>query len=355
MNNTEAAPAAPVFNNLLITITMKHKMKKMRNPYLKGAEYVHKHQIRLGLTLCLVVLFVSVIAILTDPSAGGATGVLCATAGFMAIGNIDDVTDRFTSGNDIAYKVWLVNVREQIDESQTFPVPNASREVSTLPMKTGEKMRYFVAHTIPTLIGTGEKGDVTTTGGNDFVIIMGGKRAQLLVFIEQYAGDKFIIIYKSVTESEYYIIGSYDRPMVLQSYENKNDGDGRYVTFTFHNDSLEQSHKYVGSIITADPAVHDGTATLAIPSDNSVISIPSGSGANAVPITGVSGLTASDAGRVITLLGTGTEKLATIADNSTFVMAGGSTWTAKAGSKISFQVLDASTLVEVLGSRVQTA
>lgn len=334
---------------------MKAKMKKVHNPYAKGAEYVHKHQIRLALTLCLVVLIASVIAIVTDPSAGGVTGVLCATASFMAIGNIDDVTDRFTSGNDIAYKVWLVNVREQIDENQNYPVPNAAREVSTLPMKIGQKMRYFVAHTIPTLIGTGEKGDVTTTGGNDFVIVMGGKRQKLLDFIEQYAGDKFIIIYKSVTESDYYIIGSYDRPMVLKSYENKDDADGRYVTFTFHNDSLEQSHKYVGSIITADPAVHGGSATLAVPSDNDVISIPSGTGANAVPITGVSGLTANDAGRVITLLGTGTEKLATIADNSTFVLAGGSTWTAKSGSKISFQVLDANTLVEILGSRVQTA
>ena len=95
--------------------------------------------------------------------------------------------------------------------------------------------------------------------------------------------------------------------------------------------------------------------TLAITAGNDVISIPSGTGSAAVPITAVSGLTANDAGRVITLLGTGTEKLATIADGTTFVLAGGSTWTAKAGSKISFQVLDASTLVEVLGSRVQTA
>ena len=334
---------------------MKTKPRLIRNPYLKGAEYVHRQQVRLGLTMCLVVLIASVIAIVMDPSAGGCTGVLCATAGFMAIGNIDDVTDRSTSGNDIAYKVWLINVREQIDELSPFPTPNSAREVSTIPLKSGEVMRYFVAHTIPTLIGTGEKGDVTTTGTNEMVIVMGGQRKQLLDFIEQYAGDKFIIIYKSVTDHDYNIIGSYDRPMVLQNYENKNDADGRYVTFTFHNDSLEQSHKYVGSIITAEPAVHGGSATLAITAGNDVISIPSGTGSAAVPITAVSGLTANDVGRVITLLGTGTEKLATIADGTTFVLAGGSTWAAKAGSKISFQVLDTSTLVEVLGSRVQTA
>ena len=269
---------------------MKTKKKKISNPYLKGAEYLHKHQVRLGLTLCLVVLLASIIAIVMDPSAGGTVGVLCASAGFMAIGNIDDgqIVPLLARISRISL---LINVREQTMKARLFQTECERREVATLPMKLGEKMRYFIAHTIPTLIGTGEKGDVTTTGSNEFVIIMGGKRAQLLNFIEQYAGDKFIIIYKSITDSDYNIIGSYDRPMVLKSYENKNDADGRYVTFTFYNDSLEQSHKYVGNIITTDPAVHDGSATLAIPADNDVISIPSGA-STATPITGVSGLSA---------------------------------------------------------------
>ena len=72
-------------------------------------------------------------------------------------------------------------------------------------------------------------------------------------------------------------------------------------------------------------------------------------------ITTVSGLTATDKGRYITREGTGTDKAATSADGNSVVLEDGATWTAKAGSSITFMVLDASTLVEVSGSRVQTA
>ena len=51
----------------------------------------------------------------------------------------------------------------------------------------------------------------------------------------------------------------------------------------------------------------------------------------------------------------GTDKAATIADGTTFILEDGATWTAKAGSSITFRVLDPSTLIEVSGSRIQTA
>ena len=54
-------------------------------------------------------------------------------------------------------------------------------------------MKYFAAHDIPTYTSTGEKGDITTSGTNTFVAVMGGMRDQLLDFIEQHAGGKFII------------------------------------------------------------------------------------------------------------------------------------------------------------------
>lgn len=330
----------------------KFKMKKIQNPYLKGAAYLHKKQVRLGLALSLLFIFVCILSMLIDGS--GAVGFGVSSAAFLTIGSIDDVTDRDTSGNDMAYKVWLVNVREQIDDSQAFPSPNASREVSTVPMKAGQYMRYFIAHTIPTLIGSGEKGDITTTGTNDLQIIMGGIRDKLLDFIEQYAGDKFIVIFKSISSSQYYIIGSYDRPMILKKYENKNDKDGRYITFNFGNDSITQYHKYSGSIVAAAAATHTAnTTTIAIPSTTDVIDIPNNTAETA--ISAVSGLAAADKGRYITLIGSGTTTPATIADNSTFVMVDAATWTGKAGSRITFQVLDSATLVEVPGSRVQTA
>ena len=58
-------------------------------------------------------------------------------------------------------------------------------------------------------------------------------------------------------------------------------------------------------------------------------------------------LVKSDKGRFITLVGAGTDKAATIADGSTFVLEEGATWTAKTGASITFRVLDTTTLVEV--------
>ena len=149
-------------------------------------------------------------------------------------------------------------------------------------------------------------------------------------------------------DAQWYILGNYDRPMVLSSFESKNDKDGRYVTYTFTRTSIDQYYKYTGDIVRAPAAAHTADATaLAIKSTNNRYTIPDGS-EGTYAISTVSG-------RYITLEGTGTDKAATIADGNSFVLEDGATWTAKAGSSITFMVLDASTLVEVSGSRVQTA
>lgn len=270
----------------------------------------------------------------------------------MSIGDVDDVSDRMTHGSNIAYKLYLIDI-SQIDDTKAFPMPNSSREVSSIPMKDGQYMKYFVAHDIPTFSSTGEKGDITTSGTNTFTAIMGGMRNQLLDFIEQHAGGKFIILFKEVGDPQWYILGSYDRPMVLSSYESKNDKDGRYVTINFSRTSIDQYYKYTGEIVRVPAAAHTADqTTLAIKSTNDRYTIPDGS-SSTYEINAISGLSANDKGRYITLEGTGTDKSATIADGNSFIMEDGVTWTAKSGSSITFHVLDPQTLVEVPGSRVQ--
>lgn len=184
---------------------------------------------------------------------------------------------------------------------------------------------------------------------------MGGMRDQLLNFIEDHAGGKFVVLFKEIGEDQWYILGEYDRPMILKSYEAKNDKDGRYVTFTFERTSVMQYYKYVGDIISAPAEVHTAGATaLSIKATNNSYQIPDGS-SETYAIATVTGLTNNDKGRFITLNGMGTDKAATIADGTTFILEDGATWTAKAGSSITFRVLDPSTLIEVSGSRIQTA
>jgi hypothetical protein len=305
------------------------------------------------LFVALIAMTVGVFAepvILGDALFGGAT----LFASMMLIGNIEDVSDRFTHGSNITYQVYLVNIK-QINRTVPFPAPNANREVASIPMLAGQFMKFFEAHDIPTYSATGEKGDITTSGENKFTIIMGGMRDQLLDFIEEHAGDKFVVIFKEIGTVQWFIVGSVDRPMILKSFEAKNDKDGRYVTFTFSRVSIDQYCKYAGNIITVPPAVHaTDTNTLCVSTQNSEYEIPDGSAAT-YAVNAVSGITASDKGRVITLRGAGGALAATVPDSAAFILEDGITWTARTGSYISFRILDASTLVEIPGTRIQTA
>ena len=321
----------------------------------KGMKARHRLQLKFFLSLMTFVAIIFIVgAILDHESAAfcmtGFGGV--STASMMAIGSVGDVSDKFTFGSNITYQVYLIDIN-QLDRSKTFPKPNASRQVSTLPMLNGEYMQYFEAHDFPTYVGNGEKGDITSTGTNTFSIIMGGIRDKLMNFAEDHIGGKFIILFKEIETTQWEILGSDERPIILKSFEAKNDKDGRYITYTFERSSVNQYNHYTGNIITAPPAVHTaGSTALAIKAGQDIYSIPDGASAT-YAIATVSGVTSSDKGRIITLRGTGADKAATIADNTTFILEDSATWTAKAGSSITFKVFDASTLVEV--SRVQTA
>lgn len=290
----------------------------------------------------------------SDTSAIVASGSSAMCASMALIGSLDDTSDRDASGKQIAYQAYLIAM-DQIDKTAAFPKPNANREVGDIPLLPGEVMHYFEAHDIPTDDSKGEKGDFSTAVTNTFVLAMAGQRDALLNFIEEYAGGKFVIIFRECESDNYYILGDLWKPMILKSFERANNKDKRGITFTFENSSFRQIHKYIGSLITAGPiTLPAGTATLAIESNNNVYVIPNGTDA-AVPVTAVIGLTNNDKGRIITVRGAGTDKKATLEDGDVFILEGGTTWSASNGSSIMLRVVDASRLVEVNGTRVQKA
>ncbi len=262
------------------------------------------------------------------------------------VGHIDDVSDRDTHGSAISYIVYLVAL-DQIDRTKPFPQPNRQREVAPIPLKPGEIPHYFEAHDIPSFTGTTEKGDITTSGENSFVLIMGGARVNLYNFIEEYSGGKFILFYKHVKSSDWYILGELERPIILANTEIKDDKDGRYGTFTFKRNSVDLPLLYTGNPAVVDAGeVAPGATSITIKANANTYKIANGT-TGAAAIASVSGLTKADKGRYITLIGAGTDKPATIADGSTFVLEDGATWTAKEGASITLRVLDTTTLVEV--------
>lgn len=204
----------------------------------------------LFMTLMMVLGIVSLLQMFHDPtSTMGASGTGISMAALVGLTAIDDVTDRDTHGSAISYIVYLIPT-SSLDRTKAFPQPDDTRTVAEIPMKTvskDEKLSYmFEAHDIPTLVSTTEKGDITTTGENNFVIIMGGDRAEIHDFIEQYSGGKFIILFKHIKDTQWYILGELERPMILSNTETKDDKDGRYTTFTFKRSSVDLPLKYKG-------------------------------------------------------------------------------------------------------------
>lgn len=296
-----------------------------------------------GLTIFGLVLFVSAILDHSLLQLGGA-GI--SIASMAVLGHIDDVSDRDTHGSDISYIVYLIAL-DQIDRTKEFPQPNVNREVAPISLKPGEIPHYFEAHDIPTFTGTTEKGDITTTGENQFVLVMGGARARLYNFIEEYSGGKFILLFKHIKKKEWFILGELERPIILSNTETKDDKEGRYTTLTFKRSSVDLPLIYTGNpAVTAATTVPAGATDIAITAASNTFMIPNGTSA-AASIATVSGLSKADKGRYITLIGAGSDKPATIADGSTFVLEEGATWTAKTGASITFRILDTTTLIEI--------
>ena len=326
----------------------KPKIQKRYRAYnpIKGLNYANRQARNMFMIMFAIFGVVMLLSALLDHSFLAIGGSGLSLASMAALGHIDDVSDRDTHGSDISYIIYLVAL-DQIDRTKVFPQPNANREVAPVPLKPGEIPHYFEAHDIPTFTGTTEKGDITTTGENNFVIIMGGARVELYNFIEEYSGGKFILFFKHIKKKEWFILGELERPIILSNTETKDDKDGRYTTLTFKRSSVDLPLVYTGNpgITAAVPVAADATDIAVTPASNTYM-IANGTSA-AAAITTVSGLSKSDKGRYITLLGAGTDKPATIADGSTFILEDGATWTAKTGASITFRVFDTTTLVEV--------
>lgn len=321
--------------------------------YVNQKAEARKLSILKPLMFAIALLFVSLAIYGAVSEPGNAIDNIFITAGtgsmaMCAMVSIGDVSDRDTSPNAIGYKVWLIPVSD-IDDTVPFPTVNINREVASIPMLSGKYMHNFVAHTVPTFIGTGSKeaNAVTITGTNTFTVVMGGNRAELLNFIENYAGTKFVVIFQECESGIMQGIGNPCKPVILSTYENKNDADGRYVTFTFTQTTIQQPWTYIGGIVTQDPVtVTAGTAALPVVAGNNRYIISDGASAT-YAINSVTGITAADIGRVITLIGNGATNAATVADGDPFLLIDGATWTATKGNELYLKVFDATTLIEV--------
>lgn len=233
----------------------------------KGAQYANRRMRQLTTCILWLIAICFMLYAFAEPaSAASAGGIGMSLASMTLIGSIDDVTDRDTHGNELAYQVVLIAV-EQLADRFSFPQPDNDRlvTISKSLLKAGEAAHVFEAHTIPTLVSTSEKGDVTTTGTNTFTIIMGGDRTVLKNFLEEYSGGKFIILFKHIKDTVWHILGEAERPMILGTTETKNDADGRYSTLTFTRNSVYldclvkwETDEDINDLLEGNPAAQNG-------------------------------------------------------------------------------------------------
>lgn len=281
----------------------------------------------------------------------GLSGAGVTYAVMAAVGNISRVTDKETSGAQIVSKLWIIAL-DQIDDTVAFPKPNASGEVGTIPLKAGEYMHYFEA--IDDSLddkSAGSKGDITTAVTNTFSFTMGGYRLALQKFMEEHAGDRFVIIYQMADDATYHVVGTNLKPMIFKSFDRSNNKESRSVAFTFENSSFQQPKVYTGAIVKEAPSVLAANATnLAI---TSATQYTCGANTAATTIATISGLAAADEGRIIEILGAAGANPTTIESIAAIVLKDDVEWIGRAGSRLTLKVLDSATLVEV--SRVQTA
>lgn len=270
------------------------------------------------------------------------------TFAMCAMVSITDVPDREVAGSAIGDKIYPIPIQD-IDDNVPFPTVNENREVTTIPMKAGKFMHSFSTQSVPTFISSGTKdaGAIVANGTNTFTAVMGGTRDELKNFVEDYFGLKFVIIFKHCESGKMYGIGNACKGVVFSGYEYKDDADGRYLTMTFTQVTIQLPWTYIGAIVQQDPATNAAdSTTLAVVTGNNRYIIPDGTAAT-YAINAVSGITAADVGRVITLIGDGEANAATVPDGGPFLLVDGATWTASKGSQLNLRVFDANTLIEV--------
>lgn len=302
----------------------------------------------------LFILSLVSVSLFTDDSKGITYEDVVGTvtcASMAAVGNIKRVNDKETAGKQIVSRIWLIDV-DQIDDTKPFPRPSADRKIGTIPLKAGEVMHYFMGIDDQTEEkSSGSKGDITTEVTNEVTFIVGGHRASVLQFLEDHAGGRFIVIYQ-MSDGSYWILGNDLKPMILKSFERTNGKDSRSTTLTFGNTSFEQPKEYVGTIITT-PATAIAADAAVLPITSAQEYITSSANTQDTTISSFSGLSKSDIGRTIEIVGGGGSHPTKIADTDGIILRDSETWTGNAGSRIIFNILDTDTLVEV--SRVQTA
>ena len=307
----------------------------------------------MGIFIGGLIIGLAVSHLLSIDSLFGAGSIV--TAGVIGLGSVNgDPSNEYKTGKQVKARLWFIEAA-QYDDTQQFP-SRVNREIGNIPLKNGEYWHYINSVLdSPEPKWSGQMGDVAATIKNELTYILGGMANDVFDHLEKGIGRGFYIVWQVCATGEFFIAGNACKPLRMTKFDGGSDKDKTATTVTFEVDCGELYCKYVGNT-PSQPAVNVAAdAATFVLAANPQYQLASGSSA-VVPITGITGTTDADVNRVITLLGSGGTHPSTIASTATgFLLVGGATWTANAGSQVSFRIFkDGATsykFMEVPGSR----
>lgn len=174
-------------------------------------------------------------------------GAVSLAGAIIPMADIGDVSDIEVSGESLGYRIRLIRLTD-IDRTQKMTADESKPgAIKKIPLKEGAKIASIECHTIPEFNSKGSKGDITVSGTNTVTAVLGGFREEVLRFVEQYVGAKFLLIIEECgPEDLSYLVGTFCKPMVLKEYDIRNNKDSRSGTITFENSSIYQPVRYTG-------------------------------------------------------------------------------------------------------------
>lgn len=167
------------------------------------------------------------------------------------IPNIAAVADQESQGKRLYNKIYIV-LDDDVDYSSLPEViiNEKERTMAALTLKEGAKWAEInFAKFTGQRTSEGSAGDVTTAVTNTLTGTLGGHRAEIDNFIENFVGrNVHIVEIDRITQKKYILSRPYS-PMVFSAFSGRKNGENTSTDVTFTNESFFQPLEYLGSVV----------------------------------------------------------------------------------------------------------
>ncbi|MDR1436890.1 MAG: hypothetical protein LBI65_02100 [Candidatus Symbiothrix sp.] len=231
------------------------------------------------------------------------------------------------------YLAMLVDV-----DVDNFPKAELST-ISSNVLLAGRK-HFYVDAKINTINPTGSPGESQGTVGLVLSPQIEGISKVSLDWIYKINGERVVAFWENCETKEKFIAGSPCSGGLLvsiQSLGKMEDGFNGAILNLTGDPCPEPFYFYEGPIILEDPqTVPADAATFAL---TEKVQYLLSENTEANELTGITGASDSQVGRIIELIGAGNAYPTTIAAGSTFILKNGLSWPASSGSRLSLQIV----------------